>query len=75
MCRDSDLAFRTWAQAPRIPMRTADAAYTMSELKPLLPEAYFAALTCPLTKEIEKLVDAEALCRMIPSAHLANMAP
>jgi phosphoglycerate dehydrogenase-like enzyme len=56
-------------------VRTADAVYTISGLKPLLPEAYFAALTCPLTKEIEKLVDAEALCRMIPSAHLVNMAP
>jgi lactate dehydrogenase-like 2-hydroxyacid dehydrogenase len=47
----------------------------MSELKALLPEAYFAALTCPLTEKLEKLVDAEALCRMIPSAHLVNMAP
>jgi lactate dehydrogenase-like 2-hydroxyacid dehydrogenase len=41
----------------------------------LLPEAYFATLTRPLTEKLEKLVDAEALCRMIPSAHLVNMAP
>jgi phosphoglycerate dehydrogenase-like enzyme len=52
----------------------ADAVHTMSELKSLLPEADFVALTCPLTKETEKLVDAEALGRMKPSAHLVNVA-
>ena len=52
----------------------ADAVCTMSELKSLLPEADFVALTCPLTKETEKLVDAEALGRMKPSAHLVNVA-
>jgi phosphoglycerate dehydrogenase-like enzyme len=52
----------------------ADAVYTMSELKPLLPEADFVALTCPLTKETEKLINAEALGRMKPSAHLVNLA-
>src|SRR3984893_10296017 len=52
----------------------ADAVHTMSELKALLPEADFVALTCPLTKETEKLVDAEALGLMKPSAHLVNLA-
>ena len=51
-----------------------DAVHTMSELKRLLPEADFVALTCPLTKETEKLVDAEALARMKPSAYLVNLA-
>jgi len=46
----------------------------MSELKPLLPEADVVAVTCPLTEETEKLVDAEALGRMKPSAHLVNVA-
>ena len=52
----------------------ADAVHTMSELKSLLSEADFVTLTCPLTKETEKLVDAEALARMKPSARLVNVA-
>jgi phosphoglycerate dehydrogenase-like enzyme len=52
----------------------ADAVHTMSELKSLLPEADFVALTCPLTKETENLVDADALGLMKPSAHLVNVA-
>jgi phosphoglycerate dehydrogenase-like enzyme len=52
----------------------ADAVHTMSELKLLLPEADFVALTCPLTEETERLVDTEALGRMKPSAHLVNVA-
>ena len=52
----------------------ADAVYTMSELKTLLPRADFVVLTCPLTKETEKLIDADALGRMKPSAHLVNVA-
>jgi D-2-hydroxyacid dehydrogenase (NADP+) len=52
----------------------ADAVHRMEELKPLLPEADFVALSCPLTKETENLVDAEALSRMKPSAHLVNVA-
>jgi phosphoglycerate dehydrogenase-like enzyme len=52
----------------------ADAVYRMSELKSLLPTADFVALTCPLTSETENLIDAEALSRMKPSAHLVNVA-
>src|ERR1700726_3835429 len=52
----------------------ADAVHTMSELKLLLPEADFVALTCPLNEETERLVDAQALGRMKPSAHLVNVA-
>jgi phosphoglycerate dehydrogenase-like enzyme len=52
----------------------ADAVHPMSDLKGLLPEADFIALTCPLTKETERLIDAEALALMKSSAHLANVA-
>lgn len=52
----------------------ADAVHRMDELKPLLAEADFVALTCPLTKETENLIDAEAFARMKPSAHLVNIA-
>src|ERR1700730_7356963 len=52
----------------------ADAVQRMHELKAVLPEADFVAVTCPLTKETENLVDAEAFGRMKPSAHLVNVA-
>jgi phosphoglycerate dehydrogenase-like enzyme len=52
----------------------ADSVQTMDEFKPLLPEADFVVLTCPLTKETENLVDAEALARMKLSAYLVNVA-
>jgi phosphoglycerate dehydrogenase-like enzyme len=52
----------------------ADRVHPMGELKSLLPEADVVALTCPLTRETENLVDAEALGRMKPSAHLVNVA-
>ncbi len=51
-----------------------DAVHAMGEFKSLLPETDFVALTCPLTKETEKLVDAEALARMKSSAYLVNIA-
>jgi phosphoglycerate dehydrogenase-like enzyme len=52
----------------------ADWVHAVDELKSLLPEADFVALACPLTKETEKLVDADALARMKPSAYLVNVA-
>ncbi len=52
----------------------AAAVHTMSELKTLLPAADFVVLTCPLTKETERLIDADALSWMKPSAHLVNVA-
>jgi phosphoglycerate dehydrogenase-like enzyme len=44
------------------------------ELKQLLPQADFVALCCPLTRETENLIDAEALAQMKPSAYLINVA-
>lgn len=51
-----------------------DAVHRMEELRSLLPQADFVALTCPLTKETEKLIDSEALARMKTSAYLVNVA-
>jgi len=59
---------------PRAGAGHADAAHGMAELKALLPQADFVALTCPLTQETEKLIDADALARMKPSAYLVNAA-
>jgi phosphoglycerate dehydrogenase-like enzyme len=52
----------------------ADAVDPMGEFNSLLPEADFLALACPLTKETENLVDAEAIGRMKSSAYLVNVA-
>ena len=52
----------------------ADAVHKMAELRSLSGEADFVALTCPLTKETENLIDAQAFARMKPSAHLVNVA-
>lgn len=52
----------------------ADAVRKIGDLKSLLPEADVVALACPLTPETEKLIDAEALARMKPSAVLVNVA-
>jgi phosphoglycerate dehydrogenase-like enzyme len=59
---------------PRAGAGHADAVHSMSELKALLPQADVVALTCPLTAETEKLIDADALGRMKPSAYLVNAA-
>lgn len=59
---------------PRAGRGDADAVHDMAELDALLPQADFVALTCPLTAETEKLIDADALGRMQPSAYLVNAA-
>jgi len=59
---------------PRAGAGRADAIHGMAELKALLPQADFVALTCPLTAETEKLIDADALACMKPSAYLVNAA-
>lgn len=52
----------------------ADVVHTPDRLLELLPQADFVALTCPLTPQTEKLMDAEAFSRMKPSAYLINVA-
>jgi D-2-hydroxyacid dehydrogenase (NADP+) len=52
----------------------ADVLVAQSEMRSVLPEADFVALTCPLTPETEKLIDAQALAAMRPSAYLINVA-
>jgi len=53
---------------------SADAVHGLGELTALLPQADYVALTCPLTKETEKLIDADALRRMKTTACLVNVA-
>jgi phosphoglycerate dehydrogenase-like enzyme len=52
----------------------ADSVYGLADLKTLLPQADFVVLTCPLTKETEKVIDADAFSRMKKSAYLVNAA-
>jgi phosphoglycerate dehydrogenase-like enzyme len=52
----------------------ADAVHRMDQLKFLLPQADFVCLTCPLTRETERLIDADAIGRMKRSGHLVNVA-
>src|SRR5262249_38025886 len=52
----------------------ADTVHAMPRLRDRLPQADFVAPTCPLTAETEKLIDADALGRMKPSAYLVNAA-
>jgi phosphoglycerate dehydrogenase-like enzyme len=52
----------------------AHEVHAMAALKTLLPQADYVALTCPLTPETEKLMNAETLALMKPGAALVNMA-
>jgi phosphoglycerate dehydrogenase-like enzyme len=51
-----------------------DAVFPEQRLAELLPQADVVALTCPLTADTERLIDAKALAAMKPSALLINVA-
>lgn len=69
-----DMAVIGIRRDPRAGRGHADAVHAVSELNALLPQADVVALTCPLTADTEKLIDAGALGRMKPSAYLVNAA-
>ena len=52
----------------------ADEVVATGELLKVLPRADLVVITCPLTKETEGLIGAEALAAMKPGAHLINVA-
>jgi D-2-hydroxyacid dehydrogenase (NADP+) len=52
----------------------ADKVVGEDELLGMLPQADFVALTCPLTRGTENLIDAKALAAMKPSAYVVNVA-
>ena len=52
----------------------ADEVVADAGLLDVLPRADYVALTCPLTPQTEKLIDAGALAAMKPSAFLINVA-
>ena len=59
---------------PATGVGAADLVATDARLGELLPQADIVALTCPLTPQTEKLIDAAALAAMKPSAYLVNVA-
>ena len=52
----------------------ADAVFGQDRLREVLRKADIVALTCPLTRETENLIDAKALALMKPTAHLVDVA-
>ncbi len=52
----------------------ADEVHTPDRLPNLLTQADYVVLTCPLTPETEKIIDAEALSLMKSAAYLINVA-
>jgi phosphoglycerate dehydrogenase-like enzyme len=52
----------------------ADAVFAQDRLIDVLPQADIVALTCPLTPQTERLIGAQALAAMKPSAILVNVA-
>jgi phosphoglycerate dehydrogenase-like enzyme len=52
----------------------ADSVHSISALKELLPRADFVALTCPLTPETARVINADTLGAMKRSAYLINVA-
>lgn len=61
----------------RDPSKGAEAAHEVvadGKLLDVLPRADYVALTCPLTPQTEKLINAQALKAMKPSSFLINVA-
>ncbi|MBV8184470.1 MAG: D-2-hydroxyacid dehydrogenase [Hyphomicrobiales bacterium] len=59
---------------PSIGRGNADEVHAIGVLKSFLPRADFVTLTCPLTRDTEGLIDAQALRAIKPSAFLINVA-
>src|SRR5262245_30789960 len=61
-------------RSPRAREPPSDSVHRLADLRAILPQADFIALTCPLTKETEKVIDADAFSRMKTSAYLISAA-
>jgi D-2-hydroxyacid dehydrogenase (NADP+) len=59
---------------PTTSIGTADAVLSQDRLLDQLPEADYVALTCPLTPQTERMINAQAFAAMKPSAFLINVA-
>jgi phosphoglycerate dehydrogenase-like enzyme len=52
----------------------AESVHGLGELRAILPQADFVALTCPLNAETTNIINADALSQMKRSAYLINVA-
>lgn len=59
---------------PGVNAEAAEMVFPQPLLRELLPMADVVALTCPLTEETERMIDARAFAAMRPSAMLVNVA-
>jgi phosphoglycerate dehydrogenase-like enzyme len=59
---------------PAVGGEGVDAVHGVEDLSRLLPSADFLALTCPLTRETENLINADALRQMSTTSYLINVA-
>ena len=69
-----DMRVLATKRTPATPAGSVDAVHPPEELPELLPQADFVALTCPLTPQTDRLIDAAAFANMKESAYLINVA-
>jgi phosphoglycerate dehydrogenase-like enzyme len=69
-----DMTVIAFRRDPGLGAGHADSVHALAELKVMLPKADFVALTCPLTPDTARVIDAGALSAMKRSAFLVNVA-
>ena len=69
-----DMTVIGFRRDPALGKGDADEIHALAALREHLPRADFVALTCPLTPETAKVINAEALAAMRPSSWLINVA-
>ena len=69
-----DMAVIGFRRDPSQGAGEADSVHALAELKAQLPKADFVALTCPLTPETARVINAETLGAMKRSAFVVNVA-
>ncbi len=74
LARAFDMRVLATKRDPATARGPADEVHTPDRLRDLLPQADYVVLTCPLTPETEKIIDAEALSAMKSSSCLINVA-
>src|SRR5262245_19035320 len=74
LARAFGMRTRATKRDPSTGANGADAVFPQERLAELLPQADVVALTCPLTPQTERLIGAQALAAMRPSAMLVNVA-
>ena len=69
-----DMTVIGFRRDPSLGSGDADSVHALAALKTQLPKVDFVALTCPLTPETARIINADTLAAMKPSAYLVNVA-